>query len=335
MKKYRTDSNCLNCGSTVTGKFCSNCGQENLDLKESFWHMLTHSVADYFHFDSKFFKTMKPLFFKPGFLTNEYNAGRRTTYLHPIRMYIFISIIFFLFVFSGNKSKLNHKTPVKQTLNGVQMDSLENAISNNPNLSASQKAQEIKNLERKFSGANDVVFALGGLSKTDTTVAAYTLRQKSLSKEKRDNFLVYYLKRKELVLKETENSSNLFYQAFISYIPKMMFLLLPLFALLLKVTFSGSKKYYAEHFIYALHLHSFLFLYFLLFKLIEMVVKLPGIFDWLFTAGWLWYIYRSLKTVYHNSRAKTIWKMMGMFAAYSILLIICLSIFAFITFITI
>lgn len=96
----RTDKNCLNCGSEVLGRYCQNCGQENLEPKETFLHLFSHFVNDITHFDGKFFSTLKYLLFRPGFLSAEYVRGRRMSYLHPIRMYVFTSAIFFLIFFA-------------------------------------------------------------------------------------------------------------------------------------------------------------------------------------------------------------------------------------------
>lgn len=102
-KHYRKENNCLNCGTTVNGKFCSECGQENIETKENFWHFLSHNVGHYFHFDSKFFKSIIPLITKPGVLTKEYIEGKRASHFPPASMYLFISVIFFLILF-GQKS---------------------------------------------------------------------------------------------------------------------------------------------------------------------------------------------------------------------------------------
>jgi hypothetical protein len=93
-KKYRTETNCLNCGAEVTGKFCSNCGQENIEIRENFFHLALHFVSDYFHFDSKFFRSLIPLFIRPGFLTKQYWEGKRTNYIHPLRLFFFVTILF-------------------------------------------------------------------------------------------------------------------------------------------------------------------------------------------------------------------------------------------------
>ncbi len=101
--KHRTSSDCLNCGTIVAGKFCQQCGQENIEVKESFIQIVYHFIEDITHFDGKLIKTLKYLITKPGFLTKEYVTGKRASYIHPIRMYLFISAIFFLFIFSGEQ----------------------------------------------------------------------------------------------------------------------------------------------------------------------------------------------------------------------------------------
>ena len=96
----RKEKNCLNCGTHVIGHYCHNCGQENIEPKESVWHLVSHFFQDMTHFDGKFFTSLKDLIVKPGFLSNEYKIGRRVRYLNPIRMYLFTSAIFFLIFFS-------------------------------------------------------------------------------------------------------------------------------------------------------------------------------------------------------------------------------------------
>src|SRR5215813_13287861 len=101
--KQRKEKNCLNCQTEVIGHYCHNCGQENLEPKETVWHLIQHFFNDITHFDGKFFETVKLLMWKPGFLSKEYMSGRRMSYLNPIRMYVFTSAIFFIFLFSLKK----------------------------------------------------------------------------------------------------------------------------------------------------------------------------------------------------------------------------------------
>jgi hypothetical protein len=101
--KERKEKNCLNCQTTVIGRYCHQCGQENLEPKETVWHLVQHFFNDITHFDGKFFSTVKLLLRKPGFLSAEYIAGRRMSYLNPIRMYVFTSAFFFIILFSLKK----------------------------------------------------------------------------------------------------------------------------------------------------------------------------------------------------------------------------------------
>jgi hypothetical protein len=95
-KKYREEKNCLNCGTEVIDRFCHHCGQENIETHENFFNIAWHFITDYFHFDSKFFRSLIPLFTKPGFLTKEYWEGRRMRYIPPLRLFFFVTIIFMI-----------------------------------------------------------------------------------------------------------------------------------------------------------------------------------------------------------------------------------------------
>nr|MCU0395591.1 DUF3667 domain-containing protein [Chitinophagaceae bacterium] len=98
--KERTEKNCLNCGAQVQGRYCHICGQENIETHETLWGLFTHFVYDITHFDGKFFSTLRYLLFRPGFLSMEYLRGRRASYLHPIKMYVFTSALFFFILFA-------------------------------------------------------------------------------------------------------------------------------------------------------------------------------------------------------------------------------------------
>ena len=87
-RKQRNEPDCLNCGTIVVGRYCQNCGQENIEVKETFLQIVYHFIADITHFDGKLIQTVRLLILKPGFLTKEYVAGKRFRYIHPIRMYI-------------------------------------------------------------------------------------------------------------------------------------------------------------------------------------------------------------------------------------------------------
>src|SRR5690348_4520235 len=114
MSNYlRKETDCLNCGSEVTGTFCSVCGQKNTVHPESFPKLMVHYFEDITHYEGNLLMSSWLLITKPGFLTNVYNAGQRIRFINPLRMYVFLSLITFTYLFfSLDLSELENKTSI-------------------------------------------------------------------------------------------------------------------------------------------------------------------------------------------------------------------------------
>lgn len=332
-KHYRSEKNCLNCGTTVHDKFCPNCGQENLEMHENFLHLALHSVGHYFHFESKLFNSIVPLFTKPGYLTKEYFAGKRASHLNPVSMYIFISILFF-FLFTAN-TNINKREIMDE------------------NAAAEKPATETENIQKAVTLAKNKLnkdVAAGEISEK-TAAYTYTILDKTEAaidtsqakpneaviytkpvteaeqkavEEAEESGIFYALKTKFKQVADDDLSSELYKNKLVSHLPKIMFILLPLFALILKFVHWRSSKLYVEHLIYSVHVHSFLFLFISLLIILSWIM--PFLSDWLSFLGSmmiLWYIYRSMRNIYGNSRWRTISKFFLLFFAYSFLLFVC------------
>lgn len=103
---------CKNCTRKLEAefKFCPACGQEHKEKVVHFKQFILDFLGDYFTFDSLIIRSVRPLLFNPGFLTKEFIAGRRVRYIPPLRMFIFISIIFFLVLGSMDQTVAAEKT---------------------------------------------------------------------------------------------------------------------------------------------------------------------------------------------------------------------------------
>ena len=340
-KHYRQENDCLNCGTLLEGKYCHNCGQENLELKESFGHMMNHAISDYFHFDHQFFHTLKPLLFKPGFLTNEYMNGRRAQYLHPVKMYIFISIVYFLLLFNSGNNEIVKITGVKTpAATAKHIDSLRRSLAKNHNLSAAQKTKivndEIKHeADLKTKADADTVnrnFKSGLLIITaDTSYKQYIAKQQKLPESEQDGWFekLYNKKAFDYKTRYGTRSKEVFFEEVKHNIPKMMFLMLPLFALILKITFWRNKKFYVEHLIFAFHLHCFIFIFLamlmLLLKITPQNETWIGIVNLIGGIYMMWYAYKALKVVYQRSTFRTIIKFIGIYISDMVVFIFCFS----------
>src|ERR1700744_6397960 len=347
-KHYRKEDDCLNCGATLQGHYCHVCGQENLQIKESFGHMMNHAISDYFHFDHQFFHTLKPLLFKPGFLTNEYMAGRRVQYLHPVKMYIFISIVFFLLFFRTGHNIVNiNEKPNDRVKTQKTLEQTKKQVTANPYIPNAAKKDIVRDIDKSKAANQKEHINLDtakGPNKwfrpisEDTSYSEYAANQAKLPADKQDAFLVKIWNHKTFDYRERYGpmARETFTEEIQHNTPKMMFLLLPLFALILRFTFWKSKKFYVEHLIYAFHLHCFLFLF--LGVVLQLEFLLPS--SWVIITGCIsaltafyiiWYIYRSLRVVYHRSRFRTITKMFGMGVMYFTAFFLCVLLLFFVT----
>src|SRR6476660_2797237 len=89
---------CENCGAPMAGPFCAQCGQAAIDYRRSFRHVIGDVLDSFLNWDSKFFATTAWLITRPWHLTNQFLAGRRVRYVHPLRVYLLVSILFFFVV---------------------------------------------------------------------------------------------------------------------------------------------------------------------------------------------------------------------------------------------
>lgn len=101
---------CKNCGEKLLGMYCHRCGQYALDIQQPFWKYIRQYFENVYQFDSKIWQTLYLLFRRPGFLTQEFNAGKINSYVHPFRLYMFVSVVFFTIFFMIASSRLKTVT---------------------------------------------------------------------------------------------------------------------------------------------------------------------------------------------------------------------------------
>ena len=110
--------NCQNCAAPLQGPFCHRCGQHDFDANQSFRHVFIEALEDFFHFDTKLFRTVYTLLFQPGRLSASYNAGKRVAQVPPFRLYIFVSVLFFLVSFYSSQPLHVSARPLKEAAAG-------------------------------------------------------------------------------------------------------------------------------------------------------------------------------------------------------------------------
>lgn len=251
-RKRKTEK-CLNCGLPLdeSYEFCPRCGQENDDRQMSFGRLVRDFFDNYFSLDSRFGRSIKPFFFHPGKLTREFMIGKRMSYANPIRLYLVVSLVHFFF-FSIYVNNISDNA--KRIYNS---DSLADSTDIEEN---SNTLFENESSEKKDSSENDLNWPMTSaewrkayqMTKDGSPNYPLVQIEDSIHNGRR-SYTTRYINRQIIKLMKSDRKSIT--TQIIENIPLLMFILMPVFALILKVFF--SSKLYINHVVHALHLHSF------------------------------------------------------------------------------
>jgi hypothetical protein len=343
----RKEKDCLNCGTIVNGRYCHVCGQENLEPKESFWHLVTHFFNDITHFDGKFFTTLKDLLFKPGFLSREYVKGRRATYLNPVRMYVFTSAIFFLLFFSFFYSDKETDIVLGGTINDktiAQIEAMDSAsfAAFTAHINRVDDKPGPPMTREKFKKYLDSVMSTSGISFSGHNYKSKAEYDSMLaSGAKKHNWIQRQLIYKQIAINKKYNNdsrqiANAFKDKLIHSIPQILFISLPLLALILKLLYIRRRKqfYYVSHGIFSLHLYIFLFIAMMFLFPISILNNYLhwGVLSFIFVLLVIWlflYEYLALKKFYKQGWIKTFFKFLLINILFAIVIGLLFTVFVF------
>ncbi|MEQ8473181.1 MAG: DUF3667 domain-containing protein [Marinoscillum sp.] len=323
MKKQRRKTDqCLNCGRKLerTFDYCPSCGQENNDNQISFGRLIKDFFANYFSLDSRFGRSIKPFFFKPGLLTKEFMDGKRVKYANPIRLYLVVSLIhFFVMNLNMNDISSDKRTSRKDQ---ARADSIEVRLDSI--LETPDNSQKILNLDIDTTGSTGENWPMTALEwkkiqhLTDKDGPEYSVQQieDSIQNENKSYFAAKTNRQIIKVMKADENAVSMI---IVKNIPILMFFLLPLYALLLKMFF--RKRLYINHLIHGLHIHSFVFINFTVYWIISLISESTAeTIDFIFIILNILYIVLSFRNTYSVKYRTAIFKVFATGFLYTILL---------------
>jgi Protein of unknown function (DUF3667) len=265
---------------------------------------MAHFLGDFIHFDTQIFRTIIPLIFKPGFLVNEYMRGRRADYLSPIRMYVFLSLVFFYVFYLSNKNE--------ETFNGIHINStVPVSIDSLSNMSEDDIAGWKDSMPIKKSDAFLDWNGLAFNTTSDYQEFIDTLSSKDRPPEWLNKIVLKLLSVNERI-DSKQSFSELLSENFLHNLPKMVFLLLPFLALWLKILYIRTGARYMQHLILMIQSYNLLFLMATIIMLIEMI---PGVGDIMVWLLWILVIHftLSLRFVFDQSWIKTTLKSFAFF----------------------
>ena len=275
---------CENCGAAVPQKYCGVCGQRVEPPIHSLRHFATVAAEDLTHADSRLWRTLGALLFRPGFLTREFLRGRRARYLPPIRLYLVLSVVFFVW---ASASATHSQFRVLQ-FDAATKDAPKvavppgaaaktNILDRLPGESAEQRSQRICT-QITYGGPWPQRLA-GPFHRT--------------------------------CLAATADYGRPLTESFLHNLPRAMFLFLPLLAGVMMLMYWRPRHYDVEHLLRLVHDHAFVFLTLIISWILQALLPFAhGLLNTAVTFYIAWYVYRSVRVMYGQGRWLALGKLM-------------------------
>jgi hypothetical protein len=319
-----TATRCLNCGAELSGPWCAACGQRDDREVHTLGHFAHQAFEGLTHADSRLWRTLWPLLVKPGFLTREFFRGRRQRYLPPFRLYLVISLLFFV---------------VLSLLPGDGVVQVGGVTTGNPAELAEQRARadaELARLAAEEAAATDptkkaaIAIARRGaevvrdevmksLPPANESREARAKRVCNLSYE--GPFDAWLTPRLNAGCRKSVIDEGSLGDALLRNFPRALFVLLPAMALLMMLLYWRPRRYYVEHLLLLVHNHAFIFLLLLVQLPVEALVSdtwAEGPVIFALIAYIAWYVYRSMRVYYGQSGRRTFAKFAALGFAFVI-----------------
>lgn len=319
---------CENCGAPLFGKYCYACGQPTIGMVRHFSSVMSDIADSVLNIDERVFRTLAPLYLQPGKLTLDYFAGRRARYVTPFRLVFFLAIVAFFAAQITVRTGYGH-LPAKAI--AISTDSGKPAVS--VVATPKQPPAPVSSDDGAFAHGN-LDFGGGTLWNRDTK----PLRVGWLPDAAVDwlNELIGNAQQQLHAMNagswaDQQTARRKFSLGMFAAAPTVLFVLLPVFALLLKIFYVFKRRLYMEHLIVAMHSHAFLMLSVLVLVVLGVLRRLlqPHAgwlavpFDLLDTAAWIWifvYLWLMQKRVYGQGWLMTNLKYWSLGFCYTILL---------------
>jgi Protein of unknown function (DUF3667) len=327
--KYPPD--CRNCGTLVSDGYCPHCGQSIHDHAKSVGHLFEEVLEGFLHFDSRLIRTIRALFLVPGRMTADYNEGKRAAYVPAVRLYLFVSVLFFVTLaltrvglvaiawsppVSIGTLSISVDEPVSPLAR--QIEGREDVNEHHPTRGESLAA----NL-RALKAIPDFRFFvdLEQWKKNDAEAAA--LMVKIAEQAEPPRWVVSIVRGIATGAERPDEFNHLFS----GHLSKLILLMMPLFALLLAGLHWRQHRYLVEHVTFSLHFHSFIFVVLVLVTVAQKLAGTqltghPKVAAFLL-AGFGVYLLLSMKRVYGQGWIRTTLKFLLVSVTYFVLFAIC------------
>lgn len=277
-------TSCSNCGQPLGGAFCSSCGQRAVPPHPKLGELAGDALAELSGWDGKFIDTFRLLLTQPGELTRRFIDGQRVRFIAPVRLYLTLSVVYFVVAAAA--------PTLRPSGTNVDVGPVHIGVTRTGNSGPEQAAR-----------------------------ATQAARAGALTPAERDSALAQVARAPKLIrpiLQRSINDPDGMKRGVLESMPKVLFVLLPLFAGILALFY--RRRHFPAHLYFAIHLHAYAFLVlgiaalasfthvFVLYVVLSAAAQLSVPV----------YLYLALRRVYGGSRLMTLAKEVGVGLLYGI-----------------
>jgi hypothetical protein len=319
-------ANCANCGAPLVGPYCAMCGQEP-DMHRRTVASLAHDlVSDIANFDSRILRTAKALLFQPGELPRAFHEGRTRRYVPALRLYFFVTLIFFVILSASGIAILQFQVvaaPVK-IFHDAKGGTYFINPAYDPNNAEGKAAPRLIPVPQEKAGKSNELYWFTPLPRffrptihsssltpamrrqlaADERLAEAAIAERgSAAGKKRTAGLISWLKEHVYTgIERLAANPAALNEPLTNWIPRALFLMLPVYALLLAIFYWRQRKtfYLVDHLTFSLSVHSFTFVALIVAVGLAQVIS-GGLVFWLFLLAVGTYVLLSIRRFYRQS----------------------------------
>jgi hypothetical protein len=282
---------CLNCGATLHGRYCAECGQAADDHHRSILRLAWEAVEGLTDLDGRLAKTVPALFFRPGALAQDHFEGRRQRHVPPFRLFLVTLLLFMLSLETVTHGK-PPPAPGGKPAAGVPAG---------PGVVVGPPAKA----GRTVSLAGGLVTVQADNDKEAKALDSPGAALDEVSKTKQGEsplgqWLIAHIKK-------ANDNRELFRSTIFEWAHRLAILLLPIFALLLTGLYVYKRKFYVyDHLVVSMHFLSFVFLLWAVAYIMPNPVR-----PWLMLIATIWIpvnLFMTLRGAYGSSIAGAVVK---------------------------
>ena len=319
------DPNCLNCGTALVGDFCHVCGQSGEGLRRPFWSLAAEGIETLFSIDSRIARTLPDLVLHPGRMTRAYLDGQRMRFLPPFRLYVLASLVFFVVMPLILGQGLAFMPKGARNFDDARVE-IEAAYKDGDMTEAEYKTaiEGIDRVEEAWKGG------LPGLLSPEPPARPQDVDADSLPQPSEDEWAGIMPKEALDAIREAGENGDpdaarfaevmddpgRLGQQTMRWIPRLMFVMLPVYAGLLALTYLWRPQFlFFDHLIVSLHFHSALFFVMALGALVSPLIGLGWVIMGMLVYS-NWYLYRLNRTVYGRSEVSSVLRVLALDSTY-------------------